>query len=145
VKRVPRLPLEWNDTGSRAEHDGVTYALAVEYVRGEPAYWTVQVFEEPGQPETRRLHRADLTPVESFGCTKGQARATAERDAWIRVNGDPRGGDRPVIAIHNKRGTAYVAVEPGHGGMATVTTVAGSKYVVRADAIEYLDPAGGRE
>jgi hypothetical protein len=53
--------------------------------------------------------------------------------------------DRPVIAIHNKRGTAYVAVVLGHGGMATVTTVAGSKYVVQADSIEYLNPAGGRE
>lgn len=49
---------------------------------------------------------------------------------------------RPVIAIHNKRGTGYVAVKPGHGGMATVTTVAGSKYVVRSDAIEYLDTGG---
>lgn len=53
--------------------------------------------------------------------------------------------DRPVIAIHNKRGTGYVAVTPGKNpSFSTVTTVAGSKYIVRSEAIEYLDPVGGR-
>lgn len=43
--------------------------------------------------------------------------------------------DRPVIARHRKLGTGYVEVVPGGGGMSMVTTVAGSKYVVKSNAI----------
>lgn len=43
--------------------------------------------------------------------------------------------DRPIIARHRKLGTSYVHVKPGNGGMSTVTTVAGSKYVVKSDSI----------
>lgn len=46
--------------------------------------------------------------------------------------------DGSVVATHRKLGTGYVSVVRGHGGMATVTTEAGSKYVVKFDAIEFL-------
>lgn len=46
--------------------------------------------------------------------------------------------DGSVVAIHKKRGTGYTTVVHGHGDTATVTTEAGSKYLVHADAIEFL-------
>lgn len=46
--------------------------------------------------------------------------------------------DGSVVAIHSKRGTGYTSVVQGHGGMATVTTEAGSQYHVKADEIEFL-------
>jgi hypothetical protein len=87
ARLVPRLRLEWDEDGLCATGpDGARYVLASESVRGEATYWTVYVYEEPGQPVTRVIHREEYAEVESFGCTKAQARATAERDAWYRQN-----------------------------------------------------------
>ena len=45
------------------------------------------------------------------------------------------------IARHRKRGTFYVKVKPGGDpSLSTVTTVAGSTYLVATDSIEHLRP-----
>lgn len=44
---------------------------------------------------------------------------------------------QPVVAHHRKRGTKYVEVTPGADpSYAAVTTIAGSKYIVRTASIE---------
>lgn len=49
--------------------------------------------------------------------------------------------DLPIIARHRKRGTGYVAVEPGEEpSLLTVTTIAGATYIVKTDSVEYIQP-----
>lgn len=49
--------------------------------------------------------------------------------------------DQPVIAQNRKRGTEYIAVKRGRNpSYSTVTTIAGSTYLVRSESIVPITP-----